>query len=514
MIDSFSSIKTSSSVYSDRDDKENQDPKKIWSFVNPYSQSLWFLSRGNEGQEIKDMLKKTEELNQTGKTITVVRPPDKKLPPLPAKLLTDFPTPVRDSFEDSRAQVIVSLEQQYIQDLDLLNAVCSSFAAFVDDHGIPLSSTEITTLFGNVNLMTSLSELLVNNLLSRFPLEQTLDDHFTRMIQVYPSYMALHPKRMGICHSILNDPRYKPWVDSLQGINVEKLVEVPYQKIARLKETLTTLELLETCPKFQKLLDVRSSLPSPVTAPAVLLHIPELWKEKYKQKWKEIMKEPFEYQQLVFFQHEFKLIHHTFNHTIKKMDQSLKYQKQTMLSCENIGTVFVHLYKDLPDNNSSGQLTPRSLFFKDSFITSSYELYLEKSKTQSNIVNKLMSKFEYSLGPMVEEMSATIELASHKIAKLQKTFHKIDRDTKISKLTTIYQLNGQLRAALLLIAKLYEKYVASTLLVFRGRSESAEKIVENYVNLRQQNKQIAVSSSNATFDQSLALTKVVRRLYH
>ncbi|KAG7886536.1 hypothetical protein KL938_000189 [Ogataea parapolymorpha] len=521
MTVSFVSVLTSSSVYSDIENKENIEPKRSWSFINPYSQSLWFLSRGNQGEEIKEIQKRTKEpsrLRQKAKQLQELSIPtrDKSLPPIPPKLLQDFPTPEISEFRDANSQLVISTEQQYLQDLDLLNAVAVSFASYINERGIPIKSTDVILLSGNLSLMISLSELLVKNLASGHALVQTLNDHFTRLSQVYPSFFALQGRRLEIIDSVKADQRFDDWFASLNGLKIEKLLKVPANRLCALRDTLTTLGLLEECPKLSRLVEIESSLPSPLASPTVILSVPESWRQKNKQKWKEIAKEPFEYQQLAYFQHEFKTIHSMFDTTVRTLDKCLKLQKQSMEFKHNIGLSFVRFSQDLPSsyNRKETQLTPKSLFFKENFISSSYELYLEKLQNQNNSANKLMSRFEYELGPVVEEISIMLDFAEQKLSKMQRAFSKLDKDTKVDKLIKLHKLNGLLKIAIGLITRTYDQHVRSFLEIYQGRAESAERIIEQFVEMRQQNKQAIVSCGDLPFNKSLALTKVVRKLYN
>ncbi|KAG7848802.1 hypothetical protein KL941_001620 [Ogataea angusta] len=521
MTVSFVSVLTSSSVYSDVENKENVEPKSSWSFINPYSQSLWFLSRGNQGEEIKEMQKRTHEpsrFRQKTKKLQELSIPtrDKSLPPIPPKLLQDFPTPEISEFRDSNSQLVISTEQQYLQDLDLLNAVAASFAGYVNERGIPIKSTESIVLFGNLSLMISLSELLVKNLASGHALVQTLNDHFTRLSQVYPSFFALQGRRLEILDSVKNDPRFDDWFAGLNGLKVEKLLKVPANRLCALRDTLATLGLLEECSKLSRLVEIQNSLPSPLASPTVILSVPESWKQNNKHKWKEVAKEPFEYQQLAYFQHEFKAIHSLFDTTIRSLDKCLKLQKLSMESKYNIALSFVRFSQDLPSsyNRKETQLTPKSLFFRENFISSSYELYLEKLQNQNNNANKLMSRFEYELGPVVEEISNMLDFVEHKLSKLLRAFNKLDKDIKVDKLIKLHKLNGLLKIAIDLIIKTYDQHVSSFLDIYQGRAESAERIIEQFVEMRQQNKQVIVSCGDLPFNKSLALTKVVRKLYN
>ncbi|KAG7882319.1 hypothetical protein KL937_000890 [Ogataea polymorpha] len=521
MTVSFVSVLTSSSVYSDIENKENIEPKRSWSFINPYSQSLWFLSRGNQGEEIKEMQKRTEEpsrFRQKARQLQELSIPtrDKSLPPIPPKLLQDFPTPEISNFRDANSHLVISTERQYLLDLDLLNAVAVSFASYINERGIPIKSTDVILLFGNVSLMISLSELLVKNLASGHSLVQTLNDHFTRLSQVYPSFFALQGRRLEILDSVKDDQRFDDWFSSLNGLKIEKLFKVPANRLCALRDTLATLGLLEECPKLSRLVEIESSLPSPLASPTVILSVPESWKRKNKQKWKDIAKEPFEYQQLAYFQHEFKNIHNMFDTTVRTLDKCLKLQKQSMEFKYNIGLSFFQFSQNLPSsyNRKEPQLTPKSLFFKENFISSSYELYLEKLRNQNDHANKLISRFEYELGPVVEEISIMLDFVEQKLSKMQRAFSKLDKDTKVDKLIKLQKLNGLFKYAIGLITRTYDQHVRSFLQIYQGRTESAERIIEQFVEMRQQNKQAIMSCGDLPFNKSLALTKVVRKLYH
>ncbi|KAG7748464.1 hypothetical protein KL912_002369 [Ogataea haglerorum] len=524
MTVSFVSVLTSSSVYSDVENKENVEPKRSWSFINPYSQSLWFLSRGNQGEEIKDMQKRTEEpsrLRQKARDLQEVSIPsrDKSLPPMPPippKLLQDFPTPEMSEFSDTNSQLVTRTEQLYLQDLDLLNAVAASFAGYVNERGIPIKSTEIVVLFGNLSLMISLSELFLKNLASGNALVRTLNDYFARLSQVYPSFFALQGRRLEILDSVKKDPRFDDWFVSLNGIKVEKLLKVPANRISELRDIITKLGLLEECPKLSRLVEIESGLPSPLTSPTLILSVPESWKQKHKQKWKEIAKEPFECQQLAYFQHEFRAIHKLFDTTVRSLDKCLKLQKLSIESKHNIALSFLRFSQDLPSsyNRKETQLTPRSLFFKENFISSSYQLYLEKLQNQNNSANQLMSRFEYELGPAVEEISTVLDVAEHKLSKIQRAFNKLDKDTKVDKLMKLHKLNGFLKNAIGLITITYDEHVRSLLKIYQGRAETAKRIIEQFMEMRQQNKHVIVSCGDLPFNKSLAMTKVVRKLYN
>ncbi|ODV84251.1 hypothetical protein CANARDRAFT_29403 [[Candida] arabinofermentans NRRL YB-2248] len=592
---SISSHIRSSSIYSERPtitsakqqyyhyssevtNSHQADSSKPKSYVNPYSESLWYLTRLNHGEEIKILQKR--KANQKGLSISIPNieyvlksdSDEKQLPAVPkmttissasfetGKLLEAFPTPDMDldlfnqimpsaSLNPATTPVvqsIINIEKKYTRSMRVVLQLRDSFKSFINDTRVPINNRDVLMLFGDFKIMIDLSDYLLNCLLDNTS-HQTVDakqeiilDYFNRILQVYPAYLSTVSRRATILKYFESDTRLESWLEWAANFtssqDVENFRVLLWSPMRKLSDYIAMLQSLadensafqQYAIKLQSLLDTDniSNPKSELQYPCLLADIPIEWKQRNKIRWKELSKEPVHYQQLEYYQSELKTCCVDYKKLIKYSKVILAELSKSGYSNIRAAESFIKFKNEMPneqDRNSTA-LTPKSSVFKDSFIRSSYQLYLEKIQRQNQSINSWIGRFEQVLDSRVAQLDIEVYNAVNKLKELAKNRKVIDSDRMIESLIKLVQFKEHLRQAVYLLSAKLDKLLLLHLSLVKGHTSTAtsetkeyKKIIEEYSELRTLNKNILVSQSKglgpAAFTKALALTKVIKRLY-
>ncbi|GME77322.1 unnamed protein product [Ambrosiozyma monospora] len=294
--------------------------------VNPYSTSLWYYLKGENGaKEIENIRQRTLnkrnlEIQVDSKIIDMYKydeesgsPAKRVCSPVVASkgMLKDFEIPENSNPPSALTTPqepyysphgsfgkFLNKEKEYLEFLKQYELLIQSFRSFLKASSITMKNVDIDILFGNYKNMISIIELFFSKISqqhsSKSERNAVIYDYTNRLGFVYVSAIEAIPKRRQILDVIWSDKVFEDWKDLTVFKNQFIVDDIIWNHIHNLHlmlkninpvefhQAITKLEsLTEHSKQLQDLSKISSS-----ESPIVYINISLEWRKQNKHKWR------------------------------------------------------------------------------------------------------------------------------------------------------------------------------------------------------------------------------------
>lgn len=427
-----------------------------YSKFNPYSQSLWYYSRKNNGEEIREMEAKQRTIERR-KTLNKLQgnyktslgnlssDSDDLFSEADKENISPFSTPRSKTSETALQETspqsigissqptmannslpgLIEVVRVCIKDLELLSSIQDSMTAYSKQNAILVNSDHMLLLFGNVKTILSINRIFLKNLgIAKHFDVQLINDFLSRVLRVYPSYIFRRSQRMCLINRLENsEHHFDKWIQSLENIisvsgyhNIDEVMEAPISYLSRIldfTEDILNPSLPDNISALNYISKLRmyiqrgcSQYSSSVTNDVRLssFEVPQSWKLSNKTKWRNINSKPIEEQVIYYLRDEIKTKLVGFDRVCTLFRKSVFLQLDKILTHNyQIATTFNAISIDIPEGRprsampSDSQITPRTELFFENSIQSSYQLGMEKAEREKKQIWQYILKCDISL---------------------------------------------------------------------------------------------------------------------
>lgn len=391
---------------------------------NPYSKSLWYYSRGDSGEEIRRMQfrndtrqvlmneKVYEEVESAvGSENGFIEPENEP----------SFQIPPRNPRREYDKKVLPETPQNYhylknplrstcksvAQSVHLVQALKDSMVSYTYKNGIVASDEYWSILFGNTTALANINQLFIEKLPEG--VVPTVTDHLVRALHIYPSYLSSSVRRGELALQLESDPNYGSWLVSIGNLLLINRFSSFHEALMAPQEgIMDLLALIEQIDdvRIQEMAAKITESPQ-IDHPVTVLLVPDSWKNNHHRAWAEISKKNATDQVAGYLKYEIKAYLGHID-SIKKQTDSLINQMKVI--CQHnfkISTLF-NGYSEMAVETHTCSTPQTELFFENS-ITTSYELYSEKTQHQLEMVAKQLVSTSMFLNTRTDMLRALIK---------------------------------------------------------------------------------------------------------
>ncbi len=380
---------------------------------NPYSNSLWYYIRGNDGDEIRKMEERQKTIRAlSGNKKTLGRSKsemnrrtsDKKsilmeasnslkskahslqrIQPNKSNFTIFKPfSPLDPLFQKERQpleDLVPSFELENIckaslHHFDLLASLKESLNEYLEQNAILMNQKFKRLLFGNNETMNSVCMIFYQKIIGKQQIDVAdMNDYLSRALRVYPSYIFHRSQRKYIVENMTSEKSHKfqNWLMSIGNIllvdGYTSLDEVLVAPVADLQKMIDFLEdNLDTddpanLGALNKIAKLRGYITSQqhdnlkmveqIEDELPFFEIPVSWKTHNKQKWREMSKLSVEEQSIAYLRSEIQATLNGFKIWYKQLSiKCLEKIENIIHSNIHIATIFNDMSQNVMSNTS------------------------------------------------------------------------------------------------------------------------------------------------------------------